>query len=259
MGIHDEIREQQKKLKGKSLKEKWEYFWEYYKIQSLIALCAIGFIVSIVHDIATHKDPNFQAAMLNTSYEIFGTNAEEELPALFTEYAALDTNKKECTIDLNSTLNVNYHDSYDVSTQEKIIGLVQTHDLDVLSADEYSFAAFSYNEFFTPLTDLMSEEELKKYEGNIYYVDYEKIKLVNQDSSVVYGEGAQIKNSLANTVDHRDPSSMEDPIPYGIYIDKAPLVSKYKLYETGDAVMGVITTSYRQDLAVSYLESLFEE
>ena len=34
--VHDEVKEQQQKLKGKPFKEKWAYFWEYYKIQTIV-------------------------------------------------------------------------------------------------------------------------------------------------------------------------------------------------------------------------------
>ena len=36
--VHDEVKEQQQKLKGKPFKEKWAYFWEYYKIQTLVII-----------------------------------------------------------------------------------------------------------------------------------------------------------------------------------------------------------------------------
>ncbi len=41
--VHDEVKEQQQKLKGKPFKEKWAYFWEYYKIQTLVAIAALAF------------------------------------------------------------------------------------------------------------------------------------------------------------------------------------------------------------------------
>ena len=40
--VHDEVKEQQQKLKGKPFKEKWAYFWEYYKIQTLVAIAVLA-------------------------------------------------------------------------------------------------------------------------------------------------------------------------------------------------------------------------
>lgn len=41
--VHDEVKEQQQKLKGKPFKEKWAYFWEYYKIQTLVIIAVLAF------------------------------------------------------------------------------------------------------------------------------------------------------------------------------------------------------------------------
>ena len=41
--VHDEVKEQQQKLKGKPFKEKWAYFWEYYKIQTIVVIAVLAF------------------------------------------------------------------------------------------------------------------------------------------------------------------------------------------------------------------------
>ena len=39
--VNDEIREQHQKMKGKSRKEKFAYFWEYYKVHTLVAILVL--------------------------------------------------------------------------------------------------------------------------------------------------------------------------------------------------------------------------
>ena len=41
--VHDEVKEQQQKLKGKPFKEKWAYFWEYYKIQTIVVIAVLAY------------------------------------------------------------------------------------------------------------------------------------------------------------------------------------------------------------------------
>ena len=41
MAMRDEVREQQNKLKGKTFKEKLNYFWDYYKVHTIALVFAI--------------------------------------------------------------------------------------------------------------------------------------------------------------------------------------------------------------------------
>ena len=50
--VHDEVKEQQQKLKGKPFKEKWAYFWEYYKIQTLVAIAVLAFAGNLIYKYA---------------------------------------------------------------------------------------------------------------------------------------------------------------------------------------------------------------
>ena len=47
MSIWEETKEQRQKMKGKSLKEKWNYFWEYYKIHTLVIILGVSLVGSL--------------------------------------------------------------------------------------------------------------------------------------------------------------------------------------------------------------------
>jgi hypothetical protein len=51
--MHDEIREQNAKLKNASLKEKWEYFKEYYLKMTLLILAGVILLISLAYSIST--------------------------------------------------------------------------------------------------------------------------------------------------------------------------------------------------------------
>ena len=40
-GIIDEIREQQRKMKDMTWKERFAYYWEYYKVHTIVTIVAI--------------------------------------------------------------------------------------------------------------------------------------------------------------------------------------------------------------------------
>lgn len=64
--VNDEIREQHQKMKGKSRKEKFAYFWEYYKVHTLVAILVLILGGSMIYSIATQKDIIMEAAFVNT-------------------------------------------------------------------------------------------------------------------------------------------------------------------------------------------------
>ncbi len=66
MAMRDEVREQQNKLKGKTFKEKLNYFWDYYKVHTIALVFAIIVISVFVKDIVTNKDNAFSAVILNS-------------------------------------------------------------------------------------------------------------------------------------------------------------------------------------------------
>lgn len=52
-GVRDEIRQQHMKAKDMTLKERLAYFWYYYKVHTLVFICAVfalvAFVLSLIH------------------------------------------------------------------------------------------------------------------------------------------------------------------------------------------------------------------
>ena len=64
-GVNDEIREQQRKTKDMSWKGKLQYFWDYYRYQTLAAIFISFMAFSLIRNIVMAKDYIFNAIMLN--------------------------------------------------------------------------------------------------------------------------------------------------------------------------------------------------
>lgn len=165
-GVRDEIREQQKKTKDMTPKERLAYFWFYYKVPFIAGIAAVIFLSIMIHDMVTAKDYNFYALMLN-SQNLNDTAISES----FSEYADLDNKKYECYIDTMTTLSLKDYTQYDMATYQKIIAQAATNDFDALVLDSAVFYKLSISGFMVDLRTVLSEEELAAYEGNIYYID----------------------------------------------------------------------------------------
>lgn len=289
-GVHDEIRQQHMKAKDMTPKGRLEYFWYYYKIHTLVAVCVIIFGGALIHDILTAKDYGFYGVMLNASLL-----DSEAMEASFSEYAQIDTNEYDCMIDTQSQLSYHSQNSYDFATYQKLIAQLQTHELDVLVADAEVFKNFATNEMFMDLREFMSPEELAGFEGSIYYVDMEEVRRAAEAADNILSdpkeeaskdaspgseagelspqEAEAAINPFGQNIDydeiyrlaaeeaetHRHPEEMAEPIPVGIFLEESPFMEKTGSYGKMVPIYGLVITSEKADTAVKYLDYLWDD
>lgn len=261
-GLVDEIKEQHLKMKEMTFKEKWNYFWYYYKFHVIAIAAILIFGGNMIHDMVTAKDYIFNGIMLNSVYL-----DQESMENAFSEYASLDTENYNCFIDTTSTLSYDGSSEYDYSNFYKLVAQVQTGDLDVLVLDSQICYNFATNGMMSDLRNIFTQEELDAFEGNIYYIDYAEVKkmeaLSDADPAVqaAYEEhnNATAKEAALEAETHRNPETMEEPVPIGIFIDKAPLIAKTYCYSELVPVFTFPATGQRVDTAKKYLEFVWDD
>ena len=67
MAMIDEIKEQTRKMKEMTPKQKWEYFWGYYKFHVLFIAVILFFLITLTRDILKSKETVFYTAMINAN------------------------------------------------------------------------------------------------------------------------------------------------------------------------------------------------
>lgn len=130
--IHDEIREQNAKLRDAPLKEKIEYFQEYYLKTTILIVIAVIFVVYLAYSILTApSDTAFAAFFYNNT----GDPSSTELIDGFTAYMNIDTEKHEAYIDatMNYAPDNNSYDAY--VSLEKSMAVITTGELDIVVGD----------------------------------------------------------------------------------------------------------------------------
>lgn len=259
-GVRDEILEQQKKTRDMSLKGRLAYFWYYYKIHLLVIVCVTAFVVTFIYNIVTARDAAFTGMMLNAA----GLDSVE-LSDAFAEYAGIDTQTYDCSLDTQSTLSYMQMSETDLATSQKLAAQIQTKELDAAVFDSIPFNLYANNGVFADLRTLYSAEELENYD--LYYVDYAEIKRADADSSY------ENKNQLdfddpnvfteeaiaAEAESHRHPEAMEEPVPVGIFMAKSPFALKTHAYDHAIPLFGIIVNTEHADLAKQYLDFLWNE
>jgi hypothetical protein len=127
----------------------------------------------------------------------------------------------------------------------------------VIVTDESSLEQYSYGEDFYDLREILSEEQLEKYEPYFYYIDMKTVEERNEilnDASNLYLDYVLI------APDPRHPEDMEEPVPVGIYLDDCEEIRKYFYFEDDENVVAsVFVNTTRLDMALKYIDYLMGE
>ena len=266
MSVHEEIREQQKKLKGQSFKAKMEYFWEYYKIHTLVAVCAVIFLVMLINDVRSTKPYGFYATAINSA----ASGAQEILEKEFAEYSDLDTTNYDCYIDTTQTYNLQLIDEVTIATSQKIMANMAAAELDVMIADSDIFTHYANQETFLDLRTVLSEKELESLKDRLFYVDQAYLDYLNSDEYQHYVSTGEFdpENKYAVAADaynkdftlpNSDPEQMQSPVPVGIRVDDSAALANAGAYVASTPIAGIAINTTRPEMSVKFLHYLLGE
>ena len=265
MSVHEEIREQQKKLKGQGFKAYWDYFWDYYKIHTIVAIAVIIFIVILVRDITDNKPYSLYALMLNSS----AAEAQDYIESSFAEYSGIDTTQTTVMVDTTSSYNMEIIDEMTIATSEKIMANISASELDVLSADKNMFAYYSYQDVYLDLREVFDEDFLSKHSDILFYVDRGLIDYIASDEYQDFlmngtydetNEYAVMAADIYATGEYPDipVEDMKNPVPVGFYITASSVLEETGAYYGNEAVAGIIVNTQRLDAAKLFIEYLLQ-
>ena len=261
-GVIDEIRQQQMKTKEMSAKGKLEYFWDYYKVHTIVAILVIFFAAMFIRDIVTAKDYNFYSILFNAR-QLSG----DSLESAFSEYAGLDTENYECYIDASTGLSLTSFTEYDMATVQKLMATIQIGDLDTVVFNSELFNNYAGNEMFLDLRTILSEEELNAWKDYLYYIDYVEVAAEREDVDVeeapaekdAADDETRQQEILEETNRHRSPEGMAEPVPVGIFMEASPFAEKSGAYSDLVPVFGFVSTSKRTETGKQFLEFLWDD
>jgi hypothetical protein len=250
-----EIRaEQREALKNMTFKKKVAYFWEYYRWYVIGAIAGIAMLFSIVSHFVNQKPYGFYALMIN-SRDLDGTQMAED----FAAYAGLDTESFACFIDTNARTNINLTTEQEVAELQRVLALAMAGDLDAVVTDGPTFNYYTYALLFMDLREILSAEELEAYEGRLFYIDQAEIDrrdAEGPDISDDYETETNVEEAIAATEAQRDPTTMGNPVPIGIFVGDAPILAANDSYAPYEPIFGFVVSSSRLETARLYLDFL---
>lgn len=268
--VIEEIREQQKKaFATMTPKEKLAYFWDYYKVHTIVVIIVIVFVVSLVNSYRSSKPTAFYAVLLNAN--TIGDNAASAATwnEEFMEYAAIDPESYQVNIDTTVTISADGGDQYEMASRQKMAAMMHAGDIHAIVADTETFEGYARLEYFYDLSSTFTEEELAPYADLLYYTDGTAFE---EETGDTLEELEAAQEALYNAViDHSDPTYMEKPVAVGIRIPQ----TGNKLGDSGyydylserdytfqgypsEVVIGIPLSVENPEITLQFLNYLFE-
>ena len=265
MSVIDEIREEQRKaLSTMTFGQKLSYFWDYYKVHTLVALAVLAFAALFIYQFVTNRDYGFYAAFVNANVTYENTDLSTAWAEEFQEFAQIDPDEYQVYFDTSVALSENMGSQYAISNQEKMLAMMQANMVHAIVAETETFEKYAQNEYFYDLTTIFSEEELAKYGAYFYYTD--AATFVGDDDTF-YSEEDRV-NPKDFVINHRDPSTMDKPVAVGIILTENNRLADAGYYDyladpqydyqgyPADIVLGIPVTNKEPALVVRFLEFL---
>ena len=252
MGFIDRIKEDYQKVKDKPAKEKWGFFWDYYKIPAICIVLVVSLMVYSVLTITNQKEIVFSGVLLNCK---IGIDEEDFLDGYY-QHAGIDGETQAAAFYADMMLAKQLGSDKNNNTIQRIIAGVSVQDTDFITGDPYAFQSCAYNtsRLFKDLREFLDPETLEKYKDRLYYVDEDIIDQINNRETNL--------KTLEYPDDPKKPETMKKPIPVGIDIsDCKAFMDTYYVgsYTDSDPVVyiGVVQNTLRPELAKQFISYLF--
>ncbi len=247
MTIKEYYRQAYKEMKGKPAKEKWEYFWEYFKWQFLIGLLVLAMLTQGVVSCATRKTNTFAGVFVTALYDANALGFLDDYYA----YTDLDTKKQEALFYTNFLIKAD-NSSSDSNMLYNIAAKIFTKEIDFIAGQPEPFEIFAYHTsvLLGDLREHMDEETLSCYAGRIYYID----GAVRKQLETELGEERPKPEDFP---DPKKPELMEDPIPVGIDISGLKMLDG-RIYKPGaETYIGIVSNTQRPEKFMEFLNFLW--
>lgn len=251
MALRDEIKAERKAfLEDATFKQKLGYFWDYYRVHTIIITVIVVALSSFIYHRITDPKVILNGIFLNT----FQSKAEISLDdheQLFFESQEIDTS--DFIAEFNDTFNLTGDAAADYETSQALYVRLASGSVDFLVSPVKYILEYAYSDFFTDLTTILSDEQIKKYEPLFMYIDnavVKEIEILSKDPD------NQVNVELP---DPYKPEEMKEPIPVFIDITQCKKLEQNYSYTIEKPVFAFMVNATNLELSLEFLDYLTEE
>lgn len=257
MAIRDEIKATRKDLiENGTRKQKIAYFFDYYTVHTVVIVAVLIFAIGFIYHQVTKPEVVLGGQLINVlSFE--EGNPVEDLKSGFMEY--IDMNTKEYDFSLNSFLHYKLVEDSpqaqesDYTSAKTFATLCAAGEVDFVSSPLNSILEHGYGDLLVNLEDVLSAEDLAKYEPYFLYVD---LAVVKQKAEAFENN---MNPSDIPCLDPTKPAEMEQPIPIFIDVTKCEKMTNIYDYSSDTIVIAIAVNAPNPDRISDFLAYIFEE
>lgn len=249
MPVMDEFREERESIKQKSLKERFQYFLDYYKWHVVGGMVLIACVISLIHTLATRKEWAFYGAFIN-SYQ---TSQYDAFRKDFADRADIDLKEYDVLFDSSMYITDNSFDKGNVDVTERLSVYIAAGDVDVMASGPQIINRYAYYGVFQDLRQILPQELQEKLEPYYYYMDA---------ALAAEFEAGQEDGTLTDTPSYPvDPSraeDMRDPVPVGLYIQDSPRIQEAFIFQDDDVILSVLGNVTDTDSVLQLIRMIYD-
>lgn len=253
MALRDEFKKERSALRDKPFKEKFRFFWTYYKWHALIWLVGLIFLGIFIYNKITAPVYLLNGIFLNADDK--GEDASSALADSFTDTCAIDKGGKIIRFDTSLIYNPgdekSSKDNY--NSCQAIIKQRNENNLDFVAGPVESMQDLAYNSIFADLRKVLSEDEINLYEPYFLYVDAEVIEEFNQ----AYEDKKD--TSSVKFPDPKDKDQMKEPVP--VMIDISNRENLFGIYHEGSGrlAFSILDAGSGQDTLKKFIKYIMKQ
>ena len=222
-GMHDEIKEQNAKLKDASLKEKLIYFKDYYLLRTILIIAAICTVGGIAYSIITSPDDTaFQAFLFNNTGDPFDDTLSDE----YIVYSGIDTKEHYVIVDTTLTYSNETYTQDIRAAIDKTMSVLNTGELDIIIGDQMTIDYYALGDCFCDITTILPQEIMTQFADRLYYYTSEETGIT---------------------------------LPVGIYVGDSPKLQQLSYYTDKEPILGITANSNSIDNAITFLRYLYDQ
>lgn len=247
MTIFEHIKKQHESMKDKPRKERWAYFWDYYKWHTLIIFLVVAFLIQGIVGIFTRKEIVFSGVLLNCIIDV----KDDTFLEGFYEHAGIDGKKQEAAFYTDVTMTGDNGKSDNTAFQRIMAGIANKDtDFVVGQTKNFQSCAYSTSRIFIDLRNVLDSDTLEKLADRLYYIDSAVIDKLSVPKGQIQEQDIQIP-------DPKKPELMEQPIPVGIDISDRTNFQEAYYFPNTTLYLGIVANMPRPELTKSFISYLF--
>ena len=219
--MHISVQEERKKIKEMSLKERFEYIWEYYKIHIVGTIIFLLFASSLFNSIyqnVKYEDILSLAIVNNSLLE----EKQDYMSNGFAEYYNLDEEKETLLFDDGFHIDLDKPNESTYASTQKFAAMVAAKSIDAAISDLTFFENYSDEGTFYDLSTLLPEDIYTQIEDSLYYA--------------------------------KDEQGNEKP--FGLNLSSTHLVEGAGLY-INPPILSIVINSQHPDVAIEFIKYAF--